>query len=71
MARVGVEKTYNSNLASKLILDFALLDGVRRLIFDDGEKLFNTHLCGCGSCGARFRFSVVILENKKPCVTAQ
>ena len=36
--------THNGNLATKLVLDVALLDGVRGLILDDGKESFNAHL---------------------------
>jgi hypothetical protein len=36
--------TYNGNLAAKLVLDVALLDGVGGLILDDGKESFDAHL---------------------------
>lgn len=35
--------TYNSHFATKLVLDLALFDSIRRLLLDDGEELFDTH----------------------------
>lgn len=37
-------QTYNGDFPAELGLDLALLDGVRRLILDYGEELFDTHI---------------------------
>jgi len=39
-----VRGPYNCDLAAELVLDLALLDSIGGFIFDDGEKLFDTHL---------------------------
>lgn len=36
--------TYNGNLATEMSFDVALLDGSRRLLLDNGEEAFDTHI---------------------------
>lgn len=45
--RVGCETgTYNGYLSAELVLDLSLLIGIRTLILDDLEELFDSHLGG-------------------------
>jgi hypothetical protein len=48
-AGAGGRDPYNGNFATKLVLDFSLLDGIRSLLLDDLEELLDTHVgeLGC------------------------
>jgi hypothetical protein len=41
------ERAYNGDLAAKVRLDVAILDGIRTVVAYDLEQTFDTHLRDC------------------------
>lgn len=55
------EGTHNGYFSAELVLDLAFLEGIWTLLFDDGEELLNTHLCGLETRLLVVRFRDVVM----------
>lgn len=46
----GFEETYDGYFAAELVLDLTFFVGIGAFLLNDGEELFDTHLCGVLFC---------------------